>query len=913
MSGGLVIETMLNGVRMSAEVDPGARLSAVLREQFALKGVKVGCDAGDCGACTVLLNGRQVCACLTPAARMDDAMVVTIEGMLGHGRWSRIQEALHRHGAAQCGICMPGMVMAATELVADRSAPTPQDVRDAMAGVLCRCTGYQKIVEAVLAAAAASPELQTAAGEGAVGARIARVDGVEALDGKAIYGADVIPDDALWLRILRSPHARARVTLGDLGQFAAAHDGIARILTTADVTGSNIYGIYPQGKDQVVFADGETRYRGDPVVAVVGEREAVAALDLETLPVQFEALDAITDLDAAKAAGALLLHGDRPGNLLAHGRVVSGDVAAALAASAHIASARAVTGFVEHAYIETEAGYAVRVGDRVEIHATTQSPYLDRDEVAHILGIAAGDVRIVPTSCGGGFGGKLDLSVQPAVALAAWLLGRPVAMVYTRPESMAASSKRHPARIEVTCGCDSEGHLTALDFKGEFNTGAYASWGPTVADRVPVHASGPYRVPNVHAESWAYHTHLPPAGAFRGFGVPQAAIALERALDDLALKLGQDRLEFRLRNALRVGDRTPSGQLLQASVGQAACLEALRPAWKEMLAMSEVGNGDRHLCHGAGVASMWYGIGNTGMTNPSEMRIGLTADGQVVLHTGAVDIGQGSNTVMAQICAEVLGLSANRIEQVRGDTDRTGDAGKSSASRQTYVSGKAAELATRDLRARILRLANAGDDARLTFDGACIKVSDGEQEHAVELAALVADGEGFVLLGRGRFDPETTALDADGQGIPYACYGFGAQAALVEVDRELGLTKVLRITAAHDVGRAINPTLVEGQILGGIAQGLGMALMEEYLPGETEDLHNYLIPTFGDMPEVEILLIEDPEPSGPFGAKGVGEPALIPTAAAIANAICAACGVVPDQVPITPARLRRAILATASR
>ncbi|MBM3525814.1 MAG: aldehyde oxidase, partial [Alphaproteobacteria bacterium] len=451
-------------------------------------------------------------------------------------------------------------------------------------------------------------------------------------------------------------------------------------------------------------------------------------------------------------------------------------------------------------------------------------------------------------------------------------------------ESMASSTKRHPATIEASFAADADGRLVGAVFHGDFNTGAYASWGPTVASRVPVHASGPYVVPNARCTSRAVHTNEPPAGAFRGFGVPQAAIAHEALMDELAAKLGLDALEFRYRNALVAGSTTTSGQRLEASAGLQACLDALRPRWRALRAESEDHNrAAGRTRRGVGIACMWYGIGNTSMSNPSEMEVGIARDGTITLFSGAVDIGQGANTIMVQIAAEALGMTPSMIRLVAGDTDATLDAGKSSASRQTFVSGNAVKEAADDLRAQLARLGN------------------------VDIATLPEVAKGCVAIGRGRFDPPTTPLDANGQGVPYATYGFGAQLAQVEVDLDLGTTRVLRIVAAHDVGRAVNPTQVEGQIHGGIAQGLGLALMEEYVPGRTENLHDYLIPTIGDVPPIETFLIEDTEPLGPYGAKGVGEPALIPTAPAILNAIHHATGVRIRRVPATPDRVRAAL------
>jgi len=899
------VRCTVNGRATALTSPPLARLAHALRDELGLTGTKVGCDAGDCGACTVLLDDRQVCACLTPVAQAAGRDVVTVEG-LGPTA-DALKRAFLAHGAAQCGICTPGMLMSATDLLRRVIRPSRQQVEDALGGTLCRCTGYQKIVEAVLdvtVSSAAAP----AVGQ-AVGARVPRVDGAARVDGTEIFGADGIPANALWLRVVRSPHHSATFSLGDL---TAVRRGLVAVLTAADVP-FNGFGIYPDIKDQPVLADGLVRYRGEAVLALVGSRDAVLAVRDADLPIVWTKREPVVGIDAARASGAALVQADKPANLLIEGGVRRGDVDAAIKSAAAVADGTFETTFVEHAYIEPEAGWARRVGDRIEVHVTTQTPYMDRDEVASVMRLPTSSVRIVPTACGGGFGGKLDQSVQPLVALAAWTLGRPVACVYTRPESMAATTKRHPARVVARFACDAEGRLSACESRADFDTGAYASWGPTVANRVPVHATGPYRVPNARTWGAAWFTNGPPAGAFRGFGVPQSAIAHEAMMDALADTLGIDRLEFRQRNALRVGDLTATGQCLEHSAGLAQCLEILRPRWcewkAEVAAFNRAAGAKRR---GIGVGCMWYGIGNTSMSNPSTMRIGIGRDGAVTLYSGALDIGQGSNTIMTQIAADASGLPFERIRLVTGDTDRTADAGKTSASRQTFVSGKAAELAGSDLRARILRMTNAGADAELSIHGGTLFVYPDENPVAIDLRSLKPDANGDVLTGEGTFDPPTSPLDADGQGVPYASYAFAAQIALVEVDVELGTTKVLRMAAAHDVGRAINPLQVEGQIHGGIAQGLGLALMEEYIPGRTENLHDYLIPTVGDMPEIEVMLVEDPDPLGPSGAKGVGEPGLVPTAPAILGAIHDATGIRMRQVPVLPHRLRAALRGGSS-
>ena len=440
-----------------------------------------------------------------------------------------------------------------------------------------------------------------------------------------------------------------------------------------------------------------------------------------------------------------------------------------------------------------------------------------------------------------------------------------------------------------------------MEFEGRFDTGAYSSWGPTVANRVPVHVCGPYLTPHISARARAIHTHGPVAGAFRGFGVPQAALWQEVLYDRLADKAGIDRLEFRLLNAFRDGDVSATGQVLRAT-GIHACLTALRQHWTRALTDAQGKPG-----RGVGIASCWYGCGNTALPNPSTIRIGLSPAGEVILHQGATDLGQGSNTVIAQIAAEALGLPLMAFRLIGPDTGLTPDAGKTSASRQTYVSGRATKAAAEGLRADLLRRAGAGASAVLSLEGAEVVVRAQDALIRIDLAVMPPDAHGNALSSEARYDPPTTPLDADGQGAPYAVYGYGAQLVELAVDRALGTVRLLKITAAHDVGRAINPMLVRGQIEGGIAQGIGFALMEEYLPGRTENLHDYLIPTFGDVPDIESLLIEVPDPEGPYGAKGLGEHVLIPTAPAILNAIRHATGAELTRIPALPHRLCAAL------
>ncbi|MCF3642675.1 molybdopterin-dependent oxidoreductase [Rhizobium sp. TRM95111] len=912
------IGLMLNGKTVAAKVHPATRLSQALRDDLGCLDVKIGCNAGDCGACTVLLDGAPVCACTTPLARAEGATVETVRGLTEDDETAKaLAAAFQRHGAAQCGICTPGVMVSAVALLRSGKPLHETSVENAVGGVLCRCTGYRKIIDAILDAGGTGPGL-VAAADGRVGASIPRLDGLAKVNGTEAFGDDVAPDDALVVRVLRSPWPHAAFSFGDLAAYRHANPGIEAILTASDVPGRNCFGVIPPFADQPVFAEGVARFRGEAVAAVVGPAEIVETLDFSAFPVSWEEKPAAMTVEAALVPEAALLHEERPGNVMCRGLVQRGDLEAGFAAADLIVEASYSTGFIEHAYIEPEAGYARRVGDRLEIYGCTQAPVMDRDSMAEIMGLAPDAVRVVPTACGGGFGSKLDLSMQPYIGLAAWVTGKPARIAYTRTESMQSTTKRHPSAIRVKVGVKGTGRITAFDFEGDFNTGAYASWGPTVANRVPVHASGPYRIENYRARSRAIHTHCPPSGAFRGFGVPQSAVAQEQVFDDLALRLGIDRLAFRRMNALGNNQPTVTGQVFTQGVGIADCFDALEPAWKRACAEAAAWNAEAErsgnpLRRGIGIAGGWYGCGNTSLPNPSTVRAGIRPDGTLVLHQGATDIGQGANTVITQIFAEALGVPLDVIRLVGPDTDLTPDAGKTSASRQTYVSGNAARLCGEALRRQILRLANVSDAAAIVLDGATIRLVDGNVRRTVALdEAPVPNAFGYVLMAEETYDPPTKPLDANGQGNPYAVFGYAAHLVELDVDIGLGTVKLRNFVAAHDVGKAINPLLVEGQVQGGIAQGVGLALMEEFLPGRTENLHDYLIPTAGDIPPIETIIVEVADAHGPYGAKGLGEHVLIPTAPAVLNAIRHATGARIHHLPATPAKVLAAIrVATA--
>ena len=906
----MTIEFEVNGKPTRVSASPIARLSDVLRDELEFSGTKVGCNAGDCGACTVLINGDPVCSCITAVGQVAGSSVETVEGLSTNNTLSVLQKSFLHHGAAQCGICTPGMLMAAQALLQKEQHPSREQVEDALGGVLCRCTGYSKIIDAVMHTNKfESQDIIPDAGA-SVGKAILHLDGVPKVSGELKFGADTVPANALSVKVIRSPYHNADFTIVNKQAFLDAHSGIECVLDASDIAGKNCFGVIPPFADQPVFAEGRARYRGEAVAAIVGESEAIAALTEEQYPVSWSEQPHALLPDAALKSNTAPIHASRHNNELIRGVVERGDVDTFMDQAEYTTTVHTSTPFVEHGYIEPEAGYASREGDRLIVCGCTQAAQMDRDSLAEILDLPLDSIRVKPSACGGGFGSKLDLSFQPYIALAAWVTGKPATIVYDRTESMRSTTKRHPSQIELTAACDRSGKIIAFDFNGVFNTGAYASWGPTVANRVPVHASGPYYMPNYRARSIAVHTNTPPAGAFRGFGVPQAAVAQECAFDELADQINMDKLEFRLINALRNSQPTVTGHVMDSGIGIVECLEALKPAWQSALDnCARFNTSAGHLRKGVGLASCWYGCGNTSISNPSTVRFGITGEGKVVLHQGAMDIGQGSNTIITQIAADALGVPVHSIDIIDCDTDLTPDCGKTSGSRQTYVTGSAAKLAGEALRASILRRCNMGEESLISISDATINISTSDTNAVIDLQELKSNEFGYVLMAEETYDPPTEPLDKKGQGVPYAVYGYGAQLVELTVDTTLGTVKLDNITTAHDVGQAINPKLIEGQIEGGVAQGIGMALMEEYVPGRTENLHDYLIPTIGDVPPFNNIIVEVPDAEGPYGAKGLGEHVLIPTAPAIVNAIRHATGAIVRDLPATPDKVLAAIKA----
>ncbi len=705
-----------------------------------------------------------------------------------------------------------------------------------------------------------------------VGRNLEKVDAAAKAAGRAAFAYDLKREEMLFACIFRSERPHARIREIDTRQ-ALSSPGVVRILSAKDIPRQNLFGAIR--KDQPFLADGLVRFRGEPILIVVAANEEAARHACGLIKVTYDEIPPILSPADAESS-SLSLHKD--GNLLSYRTVRKGDIDKGFSDADVVVEHTYSTHWLDHAFLETEAGIAYPdERGRIVIESSTQNVHYKRAEAARLLGIPAERLRVIQAVTGGGFGGKLDVTVEGFLALAVHHVKKPVIMRYTREESFLSNTKRHPLHIQYKSGARKDGTLTAVKVNVIGDSGAYASYGETVCLRTAVHAAGPYEVPNIQADSRVFYTNNPPSGAMRGFGIPQIAFAHEAQMDEIASRLSIDPLDIRIKNCLKKGSMTPTMQVLSESVGFRETLNQIEPFWRRRQ--------KKHRGSGFGLGCMYYGVGNTAIANPAAAQVELAADGRIILHTGACDIGQGSDTVLLQILLDTLAMESRNVILDRGDTDHSADAGSTSASRQTYISGRAVRDAGLKMREFLENEGYARGKSLVDI------YREARGEHPLRF-------DGF-------FDPPTTSLEKDtGRGIPYATYAFATHMTEVEVEEATGACRVKRVHASHDVGKGINPRLIEGQIHGGIAMGIGFGLLEEFIPGETTSFDSYYLPTSMDMPDIKVLLVEDPEPTGPYGAKGVGEPALIPQAASIVNAIRDAVQVNVYELPCDVERLK---------
>lgn len=747
-----------------------------------------------------------------------------------------------------------------------------------------------------------------------IGKSIQRTDGRGKVTGETKFGADVCGSEVLTAQVVRSPVAHGKILSVDTSA-ALALEGVVDVLVGKDVPGRNGHGLY-RG-DQPVLADDRVRYKGDAVALVVAESPEAALRGAAAVKIEVEALPVISTVQEALAKGAFPLYDE--GNVLVQGVIRTGDADKALAEEAEVVVEHEIeTQCVDHAFLDLEAGWAEMDGDTVVINAAGQWLHEERRIISLALGLPLERIRLIQPPTGGAFGGREDISIQIVLGLAAMKLRRKVRIGYTRHESMVARHKRHPIRIHYTLGAKRDGTFVAAKVKIESDEGAYTSTGPFVLRKAVSHCTGPYRVPTITCDGVAVFTNNNPTGAMRGFGAAQMAIAYEGAVDRMARKLGIDPIALRKKNLLRDGEHVTTTQALVVASGR-DCLDA---------ALERFGDWDKrsyqtpapHLRRGYGVSTICFGIGyGDGFPDTSRTRVRFDEHGVLEVYTSAVDVGQGLHSMIAQIAGSELGIDPAEVRVIASDTELTPDAGSSSATRQTVYTGNSVKLAAAELAWEIkdIALQYTGQTWHsLELKGGRVR-SGGPDKVVMPLSQVVRLGRerGYTLDKLGVYRTSTSVRnDATGHSPrAFITYMFGAQIAEVLVDIETGEVRVVRIVAAHDVGKAINPQQVEGQIEGGVVQGVGMALMEEVVSKDAviqnASFTDYIIPTIVDAPKIDAVIVEREDHAGPYGARGVGEPPLIAAVPAIAAAIGDAIDAEVTRFPATAERVWRLIQA----
>ena len=852
----------LNGTIEEYEGDPELPLLTYLREIAGIISPKNGCaPQAACGACVVDLDGKAVLSCVTPMKKVAESQVTTIEG-LGQYRQDVYANAFVANGGVQCGFCIPGIVMQANALINKNPEPSRADVEKALTPNLCRCTGYKKIVDAVIEAADAirsEEEIQPPNGNGRIGTRLPKYQARKLVLGQHEYVDDIRLKGMKHGALRYTDHPRATVLHIDT-QAAEKLPGVIRVLTSTDIPGDRAQGSIKRDWP-IMIAPGETtRYIGDVLASVVAETEEIARQAAALIEVEYEVLEPVTDPFVAMAEGAPPIH--EGGNILSRTVTSRGDVEKARADSSYVASGTFQTQRIEHGYMEPEAAIGYPQESGVVLLSQSQGIYDDRDQIADLLNLPTKDIRVTLVPNGGGFGGKEDLTVQGHAAMMAYLIQAPVKVRLTRDESIMMHPKRHPIWMDYEIGCDDQGKLTFVKVSFVGDTGAYASVGMKVLERSAGHATGAYHFPVTDVEATAVYTNNIPCGAMRGFGVNQAIFGLESLIDDLCQQGSFDRWQFRYDNALSDGDMTATGQVIEGGAGVRETLLAVKDQFYQ-----------------AKYAGLACGLKNTGIGNgmpdESSARISIVAPDKIIIDHGWTEMGQGVNTIATQVVCEETGLDPSLME-VRIDTIAEQLAGMTTASRATSLVGNALIDACRELKI------------------------DLENHDLSELVGRTYDGKWTVDW--------TTKPGAMVEKV-YTHYSYSYATQLVTLDDD---GQIEKIVAAHDAGKVFNPMLFEGQLEGSLHMGLGYAISED-LPMENGRLLSSRLRKCGilrakETPEFEIIGVEVPDPYGPYGAKGVGEIGLVPTAGAVANALYQFDGIRRSKLPMDlPKKTRRVV------
>lgn len=825
-----MVEFTVNGKLVSAK--KSQKLIIFLRDELKLTSVKDGCSQGACGTCMVLIDGKAQKACIPVTDKMEGKQVVTVEGLTPREK-QVYSYAFAQAGAVQCGFCIPGMVISAKGLLDQEADPTRLQVKEAIKNNICRCTGYLKIEEAILLAAKLLREdtpIPDHDFTGQLGERLLRVDAAAKTMGTAEYADDIYLDGMLYGGALRSAYPRAKVLSLDVSA-ARALPGVSCVVTAAELPGKPHVGHLKKDQKILIGVGEVTTYLGDAIALIAADSRETLAQAKKLIQVEYEELPGVFSIDDAKAEGAPWVHED--GNLLSHVYLKRGDADEKIKNSTHVVTVHYSTPPTEHAFLEPETAVAMPEGDGVLIYSGDQGIYQTLKECSEATGLPTEKVRVVAKMVGGGFGGKEDMSVQHHAAVLALAAKKPVKFSMSRDESILCHPKRHAMEIEMTTACDENGYLTAMKAVIHSDTGAFASLGGPVLQRACTHAAGPYNYQDIEIDGKAWYTNNPPAGAFRGFGVPQSCFATECNLNLLAEKVGLTPYEIRYRNAIRPGQTLPNGQIADDSTALVETLEAVKPYL------------DAHPKAGIACAMKNSGLG-VGVPDIGRCRL-LVEDDMVQIHTSAACIGQGIGTVVTQMVCETTGLPLEKVRYCTPDTSLAPDCGNTTASRQTVFAGEATRRA-------------------------CLALLEAKGEGPLE----ALNGQDFF----GEYVGETDKLGSDKEHpISHVAYGYATH--LVDLDEDGMICKVI---AAHDVGRAINPTAVEGQIHGGVVMSLGYSLTEDFPLNKGKPTAKF--GTLGLMkstqiPDIEAVIVEKPLDELAYGAKGIGEICSIPTPPAV--------------------------------
>ena len=914
----------MNGKSIELEVEPSETLLDVLRRRLHLTGVKNGCGEGECGACTVLLDGVPIHSCILPALKASGRTVTTIEGLGRPDALHPLQEAFIRHNAIQCGFCTPGMILAAKGLLDKTPDPHEEDIKKYLKGNLCRCTGYYTIIAAIQEAAKILQSPGEASlgtlvgpspGEGLLGKSPLGKEVVDKATGQLVFSDDLYREGMLFGKLLLSPLPHAEI-LGVDTSLAEEVRGVHKILTSKDVPGPNRY-----GGNRPVFADHKVRFVGDVIAAVFGGTPEAAEEGAQRIKVNFKSLPVVSTPTEALRPDAPKIHEE--GNICGETELGLGDIKNGFEEATVVVEDEYMTPFLEHGYLEPEAGLGISEPDGgVTIWIGTQVPFIAREEIASNLCLPKEKVRVIGMPMGGAFGSRFDLTIEIVLALGAFLTKRPVKIALTRQESIRMSTKRHPYYMKYRIGATKEGKFTALQASLTSDAGAYAGCSASVMEKSVMFGGGPYYWPTFHLEGRTVYTNNVLGGAFRGYGVNQVHFAIESLIDTLARELKMDPFEIRMKNALEEGKMTIAGEVLESAVAvKETLIEAKRLV--DRLPPFEPKSGKRI---GMGVASGWKNIGVTGLTDDRGGAIfRLMEDGKVRVTVSAVDMGQGARTVMAQIASEVTGIDYDQIDIVTGDTLHMMEWCQGTSQRQTIVVGNAVMKGGEKFKRKVFSLASefldipqdllglkggvffhkesrermdSLRDLHRLAESRGIEVQEAFDYHSPRSFRL---SESPVYMSQNPEEIERMGKEAYYRN--YISYSYGAQVAIVEVDENDGTVKVVRMILSHDTGKALNPKVIKGQLEGSAVMGMGYVFTEEFVMKDgiiiTDSMGKCGIPRIQSIPDqIDYVLVEKPEPYGPFGAKGISEAALVQTAPAITNAIYDAIGIRIRSLPV---------------